>query len=269
MTDERKELPVTPEQEYRGAEAGPAFESDSGPHPSADEVPSWRLISTLAIAGALAGLLIVGVFEWAQPQILEYRAGVLTANIQEVLGGPERVQTLFVEDGRLVEVAPAGTDTIKAEKVYVGYDAGGAPMGFAIVGAKPGFQDVIQLIFGYDPDTEEVLGMRVLESKETPGLGDKIFKDLEFVAEFEGVEVPLKGVKDPTGAPNEVDMITGATISSQAIVDIINARLETLGPVLGGHTWGSGGVSGAETGAGAARSSAAPNGRATGKGGTG
>ena len=31
-----------------------------------------------------------------------------------------------------------------------------------------------------------VIGMKVLESKETPGLGDKIEKDSAFVAEFRG-----------------------------------------------------------------------------------
>ena len=243
MTDEKKQLPVTPGQAYDGDTppddgSGPAFETDTGPHPEVDEVPSWRLITTLAVAGALAGLLIVGVFQWAQPQILEYRARVLNEAIGEVLGDPDQVRTLYVEGDRLVDQPSAGTDTIRAEKVYLGADASGTPIGFAIVGAEPGFQDVIQLIFGYDPGTDRVLGMRVLESKETPGLGDKIMKDMEFVAEFDGVEAPLRGVKESTGAPDEVDMITGATISSEAIIDIINHRLEDLDGVLKGYAGG-------------------------------
>lgn len=241
MSDDRKELPVTPDQAYRpDAEpvGGPAFESDGGPHPSADEVPSWRLITTLAVAGALAGLLIVSVYQWAQPQILEYRAGVLIEAIGEVLGGPERVETMYVQSDGLTAQPPAGTDTIAAEKVYVGYGPGGVTMGVAIVGGEPGFQDVIQLIFGYDPSSGQVLGMRVLESKETPGLGDAIIKDLDFVAEFDGVQAPLQGVKESTGAPNEVDMITGATISSQTIVNIINNRLRALDGALDGYAGG-------------------------------
>ncbi|HUG39658.1 MAG TPA: FMN-binding protein [Longimicrobiales bacterium] len=201
---------------------------------TAEDAPSWRLVSTLAVAGALAGLLIVGVFRWAEPRILEYRAGVLISAIDEVLGGPARVQTLYIRGDRLTEEPPPG-DTIRAEKLYLGYDDSGRPMGYAIVGAKPGFQDIIQLIFGYDPGSREVLGMRVLESKETPGLGDAIIKDRHFVAEFEGVRTPLRGVKDATGAADEVDMITGATISSRAIVDIINHRLDALGTVIDGH----------------------------------
>jgi electron transport complex protein RnfG len=250
MTADRKDLPVKPDQAYE-EEAGAAFETDAGPNSDAGDVPSWRLVATLAVAGALAGLLIVGVFQWAQPQILEYRARVLTDAIGEVLGGPDRVQTLYVEDGRLVEQPPAGADTVTAEKVYLGYDAAGAPIGYAIVGAEPGFQDVIQLIFGYDPSTGEVLGMRVLESKETPGLGDKIMKDLAFVAEFDGVTSPIQGVKESTGGDDEVDMITGATISSRAVIDIINHRLDDLAGVLGG-SGEAGGSAGAATAAAAA-----------------
>jgi len=198
------------------------------------DVPSWRLITTLAVAGALAGLLIVGVFQWAQPQILEHRALVLSDAIQSVLGGPDHYRTLFVSDGRLVAEPPAGVDTIQAEKVYLGYDEQDRPLGYAIVGAQPGFQDVIQLIFGYDAGADRVLGMQILESKETPGLGDKIFKDEAFVAAFVGVAAPIRGVKEGAGhgGDDEVDMITGATISSRTVIDIINRRVEGLGAML-------------------------------------
>jgi len=79
---------------------------------------------------------------------------------------------------------------------------------------------------------------RILESRETPGLGDKIYKDADFVANFRSlsVEPEILAVKKGTkSAANEVDAITGATISSKAVVRIINEgnakwlpRLETL-----------------------------------------
>jgi electron transport complex protein RnfG len=239
MTDERK-LPVTPGQAYDGDGPPDDVGADgTPPEAMAEDVPSWRLIMTLAVAGALAGLLIVGVFQWAQPQILEYRARVLTEAIHEVLGSPDQVQTLYVREGGLDEEPPVGVDTAQAERVFLGRDAQGEPVGFAVTGARAGFQDVIQLIFGYDALDEEILGMRVLESKETPGLGDKIYKDSAFVGEFNGVGAPIEGVKDGGGGPNEVDMITGATISSTTVITIINTRLEELGPVLTDYLEGS------------------------------
>ena len=68
--------------------------------------------------------------------------------------------------------------------------------------------------------------MHVLESRETPGLGDRIFKDPEFVASFRSLATQPEIVLVPKGsgtAPHEVDGITGATISSKAVVKILNA----------------------------------------------
>jgi RnfABCDGE-type electron transport complex G subunit len=110
-------------------------------------------------------------------------------------------------------------------------------MGYAVTGAEPGYQDLISLIFGYSAADGRLLGMKVLESKETPGLGDKIFKDMDFVNGFQGVETPIVGVKQgaATGADDEVDMITGATISSRTVIGIINHRVEALGADLENH----------------------------------
>ena len=99
---------------------------------------------------------------------------------------------------------------------------------------ESGFADVVLVIFGFEPDTGILLGKKVLESKETPGLGDKIFKDTSFVAGFRSAAAPLEGVKPGagSGSEHEVDMITGATISSRTVIGIINHRIEALDPVL-------------------------------------
>jgi electron transport complex protein RnfG len=171
---------------------------------------------------------------WAEPRIEAHRAAVLEGAIRNVLGEPARYDTLYVTEAGLVREAPDGIDATAADRVYLGYDASGQPVGFAITAAEPGFQDMIRLIFGYEVASGEVLGMEVVENKETPGLGDKIVKDASFVAEFEGARAPLVGVKAGAGDgdPGEVDMITGATISSRAVIAIINHRLDRLGPLL-------------------------------------
>jgi hypothetical protein len=55
-----------------------------------------------------------------------------------------------------------------------------------------------------------------------------------FVAEFMSAVAPLRGVKprQGTGDPHEVDMITGATISSRTVIRAVNNALERLGPAL-------------------------------------
>jgi electron transport complex protein RnfG len=205
-----------------------------GNRPQQTEVESSRLLMTLGTAGALAGLLIVIVHQATQPSIQAYKARKLQEAVSEVLGAPARWDTLYLVDGALTPEPPDAVDMSGLDTIFLGYQEDGTSVGYAISGAEPGFQDVIELIFGYDARTRKVLGMKVLASKETPGLGDKIEKDSAFATEFEGPEAPLVGVKAgrATGAPNEIDMITGATISSRTVIRIINRRLERLGPML-------------------------------------
>lgn len=196
--------------------------------------PAIRLMGTLTVAGAFAGLLLVFVNSWAEPKIMAHRAEVLREAIHEVLGAPERYETLFLVDGALTANIPVSVDSIGLDRVFAGYDASGRSVGYAIAGGEPGFQDVIRLLFAFDPASGRIRGMKVLESKETPGLGDKIEKDSAFVAEFSDPAAPLVGVKIGRGTDDahEVDMITGATISSRTVIQIINHRLEELNPYL-------------------------------------
>lgn len=198
------------------------------------QVKSGRLIGTLGFFGAIAGLLIVVAFQWAQPRILADKAAVLEAAVNEVLGAPQKLQTLFVVNGALTETAPAGVDTTTLERLFVGYDANGKRVGYAVTGAEPGFADVVSVIFGYDTQAKQLLGMKVVDNKETPGLGDKIVKDTLFVNEFKHAVTPLRGVKIGAGkgGKEEIDMITGATISSRVVINIINNKLKQVEPML-------------------------------------
>lgn len=200
------------------------------PPAPADSVAAWRLFATLGIGGAVAGVAIVVAYGLTLPTIERNKAARVRAAVEEVLKAPARFDTLYVAGGALRDAPPAAA----SEQVFVGYAADGRRVGFAITAAEPGFADVVRLMFGYDPDSRELLGMTVLESKETPGLGDKIEKNRQFVAQFAGVATPLRGVKagKRSGDPHEVDMITGATISSRTVIRAINRALDRFGPMI-------------------------------------
>jgi electron transport complex protein RnfG len=132
------------------------------------------------------------------------------------------MQALVYRDDELVVVQEPDKDE---PVVYGGYDEQSDFVGYAVPAAGPGFQDTIAILYGFKPDTRRVVGMEVLESRETPGLGDKIYKDMDWVNEFKSLdtEPEIVAVKKGTKtASNQVDAITGATISSKAIVRIIN-----------------------------------------------
>src|SRR5210317_524710 len=189
-------------------------------HKAPTSPSSLRLVLTLAIAGLVSGFAIIGIYESTLPTITANKARELREAVFKVLPGVSRMQALVYRDGRIVVVPEPDKDE---PVVYGGYDEQGDFVGYAMPGAGPGFQDTIALLYGYLPREKQVVGMEILESRETPGLGDKIYKDAAFVAEFSAlaIEPEIVTMKKGTGGqPNQVDAITGATISSKAVVRI-------------------------------------------------
>jgi len=189
----------------------------SAPVPARGEAP--RLVATLAIAGLLSGLAIVSAYRLTRPRIEANEAAALERAVFQVLPGAVRMERLTWNGSALVAANGSGD---------------GDFVGYAIPAAGAGFQDTIKLLYGLDRSGSSMLGMTVLESRETPGLGDRIYKDPHFIAEFHDlVVVPvIELVKGHGEKPNDVDAITGATISSKSVVRILNASCAIWRPRL-------------------------------------
>lgn len=200
MSEEQQHIPSALEQE---------------PEPS-----SLRLIFTLGFAGFLSGLVLVSIFLYTKPIIESNKAEAQRKAIFKVLPGTTTFKTFALADGKLKE-----TDSPKGEVVFLGLDKDNKMTGFAINDKETGFADLISVIYGYDPTRKIIMGYEVLECKETPGLGDKIFKNEAFVNNFKALSVEPDIVLVKNGMKknaNEVDAITGATISSRAVVKLLN-----------------------------------------------
>lgn len=199
------------------------------------EPGSFKLIFALGFAGFLSGILLVSTYLYTLPLIEANKAEALQKAIFNVLPGCRSFQSLVLVDGELFEESELGVAAgkqqkrEKPEKIFAGFDDQGNFIGFAIPGSEPGFQDIIGVIYGYDAAKNMIIGFEVLESKETPGLGDKIFKDPDFQSNFASLatEPEILSVKKGKKAnPNEVETITGATISSKAVVRLLNKSLK-------------------------------------------
>lgn len=189
---------------------------------------SLEMMRAMVGIGILCGVLIVLTYEGTLPRIERLRAEALEQAIFRVLPGITSVKAYAWEDGQIVEASEESSQVI-----YAGYDAQGSFQGVALEASGQGYADIIRILYGYDPSEQAVVGFYVLESKETPGLGDKIEKDQSFLDNFNHLDVTLNKsfevlvnqivpVKKGTKAnPWEVDGITGATISSRAIGNII------------------------------------------------
>jgi electron transport complex protein RnfG len=211
--------------------------ADAPPPP--DVRPS-KLILALFGFGAGCGLMLAVAFTWTQPRIDAHEAALTQEKVNEVLKSPHSFTTLYVIGDRLSDSVPSGVEEASLDRVYLGHDAAGTPIGFAVTATGPGWREDITLILGYDATTRQLTGMTMIEQRETPGIGDKIEIDDKFVGQFDGAATPLQGVKPGRGEgnPRAIDMITGATISSRAVVRIINGRLSEIEPLLMSYSGG-------------------------------
>lgn len=209
---------------------------------------AWPMYRAMVGVGLLCGVVIVTVFEVTKPVIERKRAAALEAAVFEVLPGAVTSATFRRQkDDSFILVEGRQPESGVAELVHAGYDGNGALVGLAVEAQGMGYQDTIGLLYGYSPAAEAIVGIQVLESRETPGLGDRIESDPGFLANFEKLAVPLtedlttvthpiQTVKHGRKAePWQIDGITGATISSMAIGDILRRSTTVWVPEIRRH----------------------------------
>jgi len=182
---------------------------------------SWLVIACAIVFGCA----LAGVAGATRDRIERNKQEATQAAIREVVPGAAR----GVE---LSDAEPADL----ADGIYRALDADGTQVGWAVTARGAGFADMITVLVGLKPDGISVTGIAILESNETPGLGDKIKSGPRYRDQFAGTTVarPIEGVPRTEPADgNKIHTITAATISSQSVVAIINQRCVELGPRLG------------------------------------
>ena len=170
------------------------------------------MIITLTVIGLISGGILAVVYHWSLPKIEANQIAATKAAIFNVL--PETKEYKLVQKDELV--------------YYDCYDKRGRKVGTAILCGGNGYQGVIKMMVGVNANFTKFTGMTVLEQVETPGLGAKIM-EAKFQAQFKGLATKppieyVKGVKPEKS--NEIEAITGATISTRSVVDIINKTVE-------------------------------------------
>jgi len=128
--------------------------------------------------------------------------------------------------------------TDQGKVAYHAFSSYGKPVGWVIKGAGQGFADRIELLVGLNDDATKILGMYVLDQKETPALGDKIrgedFRD-RFRDRFTKEPLVARPVVTDASAGNKIQAVVGATISSRSVCDIVNAAVADFKPWLAAY----------------------------------
>ncbi|RLC34105.1 MAG: electron transporter RnfG [Candidatus Nealsonbacteria bacterium] len=173
---------------------------------------SIQMVLVLSIVGMISGASLVGVYKYTQPKIEQNKKEEIRRAIFEVIPQAKSYKTIVKED----------------KLIYQGLDSSGNLVGYAFTGEGPGYQGTIEIMIGMDSHLNKVTGIQILESVETPGLGAKITSKA-FRDQFRALVVlPLIELikRKKVERPNQIQAITGATISSQAVVDILNKTIK-------------------------------------------
>jgi len=134
-------------------------------------------------------------------------------------------QAQKAEESRMV-VLPGAETFEEADGCYIGKD-GGADVGYVFETEGKGYGGSVKVMTGISTDGE-ITGVVILSHAETPGLGANAEK-ADFRDQYKQ-PVPDTGsievVKFQTPAEGQIEAMTGATITSTAVTNAVNAAIE-------------------------------------------
>jgi len=179
---------------------------------------SLRMVLVLTVITVISGGGLGIIDSFTRPLIETNKGLALQQTLKDLI--PEAEEFREIED-------PAWSDTAR---VFLGLDQD-RQIGWGFLMSGPGFVDAITLVAATDFNVSKLLGIGILEQKETPGLGAEMVKPF-FLERFPGLSLAreISLVKNVAGnrENNEVQAISAATITSEAVLQIINDNLPRL-----------------------------------------
>jgi len=179
-----------------------------------------KMVVVLTSVGLLSGLLLSTVGYLTKDKIALNQQREIEDAIIKVVPGSKESEKVYEENGLII---------------YEGKNKKGEITGFAVYASGTGFQDIITLMYGTNTTMTKLNALTILDQKETPGLGAKITDEKSFLRFWKNRNVrnSLSLRKPPVDSPeelspSEVNTITGATISSEKVLEIVNASLRRV-----------------------------------------
>jgi electron transport complex protein RnfG len=176
---------------------------------------SWLLLVTSFLFG-----LLIAVADAAWSAKIEQNKTEKLRNLMASLISDANSFEVAIKDAN---IPGAKGQTVKTD-IYKALDKQNNCAGFAFIAVGTGFADKIELVVAVDAQCEKLLGFSVLSSNETPGFGDKMKKD-SFRNQFKNTptgELSLVKIGEVGKIDNEIVAISGATVTSTAVINIFN-----------------------------------------------
>ncbi|MDH3533812.1 MAG: electron transport complex subunit RsxG [Gammaproteobacteria bacterium] len=185
--------------------------------------------ATLALIAAICTALVAATYRLTATRIAANEKALLEQSLQPALAGV--FYDSAVSESRVVIPAPhdlPGTDAAVIYRVYAEQEPVAAL--FAVT-ARDGYSGPIRILLGVDMQGF-VTGLRILQHRETPGLGDKIDSTRsDWVYQFDGRSLgnPAMSGWAIRGDGGEFDQLTGASITPRAVIKAVRDTLIYFG----------------------------------------
>ena len=174
----------------------------------------FKLGLILFIVTAITGLILGVVYEITASPIKQTQERLKNEALSGAL--PE------AENFSLLELAPGAPDIVKEVQ---GGTKDGVGTGYCITVSPKGYGGPIEIVVGIASDGA-LRAIRILNQTETPGLGAKA-ADAAFTNQYSEKQVErMAVVKTTPSTPDQIQAISGATITSEAVTLGVNTALE-------------------------------------------
>lgn len=178
----------------------------------------FKIGGILFLITAVAALLLAVINNKTAPLIAQNQEKKQTQSMQTVMPQADAFEKLSL---------PQANDQIK--DAYTAKDAAGALKGICVIVESLGYGGPIQMAVGIDASCK-VTGVDLISLSETPGLGANATKD-SFKSQYAGKTAKISVVKSGA-AENEINAMSGATITSKAVTEGVNQALEFAATAL-------------------------------------
>lgn len=180
----------------------------------------------------ISGLCLGVVYDITKGPIEQATIAANNRTYQEVLSTASSFADVEGSEAVVAELnasgALAGFGGVAVESVLEGTDASGAVVGHVVNSlSNDSYGGAVKISVGFDAEGT-ITGVGIREINDTPGLGLKA-KEADFKDQYLGKNVDSLVVnKMGASAENEIDSISGATITSNAVTNAVNAALYYL-----------------------------------------
>ncbi|HLJ50659.1 MAG TPA: FMN-binding protein [Bryobacteraceae bacterium] len=194
---------------------------------------SFRMIRLMGTVSLLCGMLIVATKITTLARIRNNQDIIMHDSVAQLLPGIHKQVVYGIEPSGDLKILPSAEG--EGPRFFAGYDANENFLGVVVEASDRGYADVISAMYAYSPDKQIVTGFKVVEMRETPGLGDRIRSDVPFLNNFKDLDAthPIAVVKHGTKKnPWEIDAISGATVSSRAVGRMLEKSTKEIAPII-------------------------------------